>query len=33
VTPSIETVKEMLREMAARLSLLMGHVDARTSER
>jgi hypothetical protein len=27
VTPSIEAVKEMLREMAARLSLLMGHVD------
>jgi DNA-binding IclR family transcriptional regulator len=27
VTPSIEAVKEMLREMAAQLSLLLGHVD------
>ena len=32
VTPSIEAVKEMLRESAARLSLLMGYVaDAATS--
>ena len=27
ITPSIAAVKEMLRETAARLSLLMGHVD------
>jgi DNA-binding IclR family transcriptional regulator len=27
VTPSVAVVKEMLRETAARLSLLMGHVD------
>jgi DNA-binding IclR family transcriptional regulator len=34
VTPSIEVVKEMLRESAARLSLLMGYVaDAATSRR
>jgi DNA-binding IclR family transcriptional regulator len=34
VTPSIEVVKEMLRESAARLSLLMGYVtDAETSPR
>ena len=33
VTPSIEAVKEMLRESAARLSLLMGYVaDAETSK-
>ena len=28
ITPSIAAVKEMLRETAARLSLLMGHVDS-----
>ncbi len=27
ITPSMSAVKEMLRETAARLSLLMGHVD------
>ena len=27
VTPSVDAVKEMLRETAARLSLLMGYVD------
>jgi DNA-binding IclR family transcriptional regulator len=34
ITPSIAAVKEMLQETAARLSLLMGHVDeAKTKER
>ena len=28
LTPSIAAVKEMLREASARLSLLMGYVDA-----
>jgi len=31
ITPSIAAVKEMLRETAARLSLLMGHVDEAAS--